>query len=180
MEDVLDVYHRPYDEKRPLACLDETSKQLVGEVRTPIPPAPGRVERYDFEYVRNGTANLFMISEPLVGWRAVKVAERRTAKGFAEVVRRLVEEVHEEADKVVLVLDNLNTHRIASPYQAFPPERAPEDCRGVGDPPHAQARGLAEHGGDRVVGAFSAMPGPADRVERDPGQGGGGVGDRQK
>lgn len=124
MEDVLDVYHRPYDEKRPLVCLDETSKQLIGEVVEPIPMAPGRPERIDYEYVRNGTANLFMISEPLVGWRAVKVTERRTAVDFAEVVRWLVEEVHEEAEKVVLVMDNLNTHRIASLYQAFEPERA--------------------------------------------------------
>ena len=124
MEDVLDVYHRPYDEKRPLVCLDETNKQLIGEVAEPIPMAPGRPERVDYEYVRNGTANLFMISEPLVGWRAVKVTDRRTALDFAEVVRWLVEEVYEEADKVVLVMDNLNTHRIASLYEAFPPERA--------------------------------------------------------
>ncbi len=124
MEDVLDVYHRPYDERRPLVCLDETNKQLIGEVAEPIPMAPGRPERIDYEYTRNGTANLFMISEPLVGWRAVKVTERRTAVDFAEVVRWLVEEVHEEADKVVLVMDNLNTHRIASLYEAFEPERA--------------------------------------------------------
>jgi len=124
MEDVLEVYHRPYDEKRPLVCLDETSKQLVGEVIEPIPAAPGRPERFDYEYARNGTANLFMISEPLLGWRAVKVTERRTALDFAEVVRWLVEEVHEEAEKVVPVLDNLNTHKLASLYEAFPPERA--------------------------------------------------------
>lgn len=124
MEDVLDVYHRPYDEKRPLVCLDEASKQLVGEVIEPIPAGPGQPERYDYEYTRNGTANLFMISEPLVGWRAVKVTERRTAVDFAEVVRWLVEEVHEEAERVVLVMDNLNTHRIASMYEAFPPEQA--------------------------------------------------------
>lgn len=124
MEDVLDVYHRPYDEKRPLACLDEASKQLIGEVVEPIPVAPGQPERFDYEYVRNGTANLFMISEPLLGWRAVRVTDRRTARDFAEVVRWLVEEVHEEADKVVLVMDNLNTHKIASLYEAFPPEQA--------------------------------------------------------
>jgi hypothetical protein len=124
MEDVLEVYHRPYDEKRPLVCLDETSKQLVGEVVGPIPAAPGRPERFDYEYARNGTANLFMISEPLLGWRAVKVTERRTALDFAEVVRWLVEEVHEGAEKVVLVMDNLNTHKVASLYEAFPPERA--------------------------------------------------------
>ena len=124
MEDVLDVYHRPYDEKRPLVCLDEASKQLVGEVAEPIPAAPGRPGRIDYEYTRNGTANLFMISEPLTGWRTVKVTERRTAVDFAEVVRWLVEEVHEEAEKVVLVMDNLNTHKVASLYEAFPPERA--------------------------------------------------------
>jgi hypothetical protein len=124
MEDVLEVYHRPYDERRPLVGLDETNKQLVGEVIRPIPAEPGRPERYDYEYVRNGTANLFMLSEPLLGWRAVRVTERRTAVDFAEVVRWLVEEVHEEAEVVVLVMDNLNTHRIASLYEAFPPERA--------------------------------------------------------
>ena len=92
MEDVLEVYHRPYDERRPLVCLDETNKQLVGEVVEPIPAAPGRPERFDYEYARNGTANLFRVSEPLLGWRAVKVTERRTAADFAEVVRWLVEE----------------------------------------------------------------------------------------
>ena len=91
MEDVLEVYHRPYDEKRPVICLDEASKQLVGEVVEPIPAAPGQPERYDYEYTRNGTANLFMISEPLAGWRHVEVTDRRTAVDFAEVVRWLVE-----------------------------------------------------------------------------------------
>ena len=124
MEDVLDVYHRPYDEKRPLVCLDEASKQLIGEVIEPIPAEPGQPERYDSEYTRHGTANLFMVSEPLAGWRAVKVTERRTSLDFAEVVRWLVEEVHEEAEKVVLVMDNLNTHKLASLYEAFPPEQA--------------------------------------------------------
>ena len=128
MEDVLEVYHRPYDEARPLVCLDDLADELlarlVGEVVEPIPAEPGQPERYDYEYTRNGTANLFMISEPLVGWRAVHVTERRTAVDFAEVVRWLVEEVHEEAEKVVLVMDNLNTHKLASLYEAFPPEQA--------------------------------------------------------
>jgi hypothetical protein len=124
MEDVLDVYHRPYDERRPLVCLDEASKQLVGETATPIPAAPGRPERVDYEYVRNGTTSLFMVAEPLLGWRAVKVTGRRTAKDFAEVVRWLVEDVHAEAEKVVLVMDNLNTHKLSSLYEAFPPEQA--------------------------------------------------------
>ena len=124
MEDVLDVYHRPYDEKRPLIALDESSKQLIGETVQPLPAEPGQPERFDYEYVRNGTANLFRISEPLLGWRAVKVTERRTAKDFAEVVRWLAEDVHPEAEKLVLVMDNLNTHKLASLYEAFPPEQA--------------------------------------------------------
>lgn len=124
MEDVLEVYHRPYDETRPLVCLDEASKQLVGEVVEPIPAEPGQPERFDYEYTRNGTANLFMATMPLLGWRAVHVTERRTALDFAEVIRWLVEEVHEEAEEVVLVMDNLNTHKVASLYEAFPPERA--------------------------------------------------------
>jgi DDE superfamily endonuclease len=124
MEDVLEVYHRPYDEDRPLVCLDEASKQLIGETVQPLPPEPGQPERFDYEYVRNGTANWFMISEPLLGWRAVQVTERRTAKDFAEVLRWLAEDVHPEAKKIVLVLDNLNTHKLASLYEAFPPEQA--------------------------------------------------------
>ncbi len=124
MEDVLEVYHRPYDERRPLVTLDEASKQLVGEVVQPLPPQPGQPERFDYEYVRNGTANLFMVSESLLGWRGVFVTERRTAKDFAEVLRWLVEELHPDAEKVVLVVDNLNTHRMASLYEAFPPEQA--------------------------------------------------------
>jgi DDE superfamily endonuclease len=124
MEDVLEVYHRPYDAKRPLVALDEASKQLVGEVVQPLPPEPGQPERFDYEYVRNGTANLFMISEPLLGWRAVQVTERRTAKDYAEVLRWLAEDVHPDAEAIVLVQDNLNTHALASLYEAFAPERA--------------------------------------------------------
>src|SRR5262249_15887386 len=124
MEDVLEVYHRPYDAKRPLVALDEASKQLIGEGRQPLPPAPGQPARVDYEAGRNRTANPFMICEALVGWRSVHVTQRRTAKDFAEVLRWLVEEVHPEAEKVVLVMDNLNTHKLASLYEAFPPEQA--------------------------------------------------------
>jgi hypothetical protein len=124
MEDVLEVYHRPFDLRRPVVCLDEASKQLIGETRRPRPPEPGQPLRFDYEYVRNGTANLFMVSQPLVGWRTVFVTERRTAVDFAEVLRWLVEDLHAEADKVVLVMDNLNTHKPASLYEAFPPEQA--------------------------------------------------------
>lgn len=124
MEDVLEVYHRPFDPQRPQVCLDEASKQLVGEVAQPIPAEPGQPERFDYEYVRNGTANLFMLSEPLAGWRHVMVTERRTAKDFAEVLRWLAEDVYPEAERIVLVMDNLNTHKLASLYQAFEPEQA--------------------------------------------------------
>jgi len=124
MEDVLDVYHRPFDPRRPLVCVDEVPVQLVGEVRQPLPAAPGRPARYDYEYVRNGTANLFMTFQPLTGWRHVGVTDRRTAADFAEVLRWLVEDIHAEADKVVLVTDNLNTHGPGCLYEAFEPARA--------------------------------------------------------
>jgi hypothetical protein len=124
MEDVLEVYHRPYDERRPLVCLDEVPVQLVGETRVPLPPAPGQPQRYDYEYVRHGTANLFMAFEPLLGWRAAQVTQRRTAKDFAEVLRWLAEDVHPDARKVVLVTDNLNTHGPGCLYEAFEPRRA--------------------------------------------------------
>jgi transposase len=124
MEDVLEVYHRPYDERRPLVCLDEVPVQLVGETRVPLPPRPGRPERYDYEYVRNGTANLFMAFEPLLGWRHVAATGRRTARDLAEVLRWLVEDLHGEARKVVLVTDNLNTHTPGCLYEAFDPARA--------------------------------------------------------
>jgi hypothetical protein len=124
MEDVLEVYRRPYDAKRPLVCLDEVPVQLVGETRVPLPAAPGRPARYDSEYVRNGTANLFMIFEPLLGWPAAQVTERRTAKDFAEVLRWLAEEVHPEARRLVLVTDNLNTHGPGCLYEALEPARA--------------------------------------------------------
>jgi DDE superfamily endonuclease len=124
MEDVLEVYHRPHDENRPLVCLDEASRQLIGETIEPIPAAAGQPERVDYEYVRNGTANLFMVFQPLTGWRDVIVTERRTAVDLAEVLRWLVEDVHAEAQKIVLVTDNLNTHTPACLYEAFPPEQA--------------------------------------------------------
>jgi hypothetical protein len=124
MEDILDVYQRPFAERRPLVAIDEVPKQLVGETRVPLPARPGIPARYDYEYKRNGTANLFMVFQPLTGWRHVEVTERRTAKDFAEVLRWLVEDIHAEAAKVVLVVDNRNTHTPACLYEAFPPERA--------------------------------------------------------
>ena len=124
MEDVLDVYTRPYDPQRPQVCMDETSKQLVGESRVPVSAAPGRPARHDYEYVRNGVANLFMFCEPLAGKRRVKVTERRTRIEWAQAVRELVDEGYPQADKIVLVMDQLNTHGPASLYEAFPPAEA--------------------------------------------------------
>lgn len=124
MEDVLEVYHRPYDPLQPVVCLDEQSKQLTRETRTPIPAAPGRPARVDYEYERAGTANLFMIFEPLAGWRHVKVMERRTKIDFAHVIRELVDDHYADAEKIVLVMDNLNTHKPASLYEAFEPAEA--------------------------------------------------------
>jgi hypothetical protein len=124
MEDVLKVYHRPYDPRRPVVCLDETSKQLIGEVREPLPPAPGRVERYDSVYVRNGVSNLFLAFEPLAGWRHVEVTDTRTRRDWAHFVRDLVDGRYRDADVVVLVMDQLNTHSVASLYEAFAPAEA--------------------------------------------------------
>lgn len=124
MEDVLEVYHRPLDPGRPLLCVDEASRRLIGETRTPIPPSPGQLERFDYEYVRNGTANLFMVGAPLLGSRYVEVTDRRTAVDFARLLKVIADDLYEEAEKIVLVMDNLNTHKLASLYQAFEPEEA--------------------------------------------------------
>ena len=114
MEDVLEVHKRPHDPKRPVVCLDETSKQLIGEVRTPVPAAPGQVAHYDCEYVRNGVANLFMLFEPLAGQRDVEVTDRRTKKDYAQCLRKLSDQMYPQAEVIVLVQDNLNTHSPAS------------------------------------------------------------------
>ena len=124
MEDVLDVYKRPYDPKRPNVCLDETSKQLIGEARTPVPARPGQPARYDYEYKRNGVANLFMMFEPLAGKRHVKVTERRTKVDWAYCVREMVDQIYPDAEQIVLVMDNLNTHNKSSLYEAFEPAEA--------------------------------------------------------
>lgn len=124
MENVLEVYHRPYDAQRPVVCFDEKSKQLVGEVCVPIAARPGEVERCDYEYVRNGTANLFMMVEPLGGWRQVNVTARRTKADFAGQMKELVDVHYPEATKITLVLDNLNTHRLSTLYEAYEPAEA--------------------------------------------------------
>jgi hypothetical protein len=124
MEDVLEVYHRPYDPERPVVCVDETSRQLVGEVRAPLPSRPGVVARYDGEYVRNGTANLFIAFEPLAGWRRVRVTDHRCRGDWARFIKELVDDRHRDARTIVLVMDQLNTHTPASLYETFPPAEA--------------------------------------------------------
>ncbi len=124
MEDVLDVYERPYDPRRPQVCLDELHVQLIGETRTPLPAAPGQPARIDYEYVRNGTANIFLWVEPLAGHRHVRVTDQRTKRDWAHAVRALVDEAYPDADRIVLVLDNLNTHVASSLYETFPAAEA--------------------------------------------------------
>jgi hypothetical protein len=124
MEDVLDIYTRPYDPTRPTVCLDETSKQLVGEVRAPLPAIPGHAARYDHHYVRNGVATVFMMLEPLTGRCRVQVTQRRTKKDWAQVMKDLVDRCYPEADALTLVMDNLSSHQKAALYDVFAPEEA--------------------------------------------------------
>lgn len=124
MEDVLDVYQRPYDESCPVICMDEKPYQLLGESRKPIPMKPCNVKLEDSEYIRHGTCSIFMFTEPLKGWRHVSVSERRTKKDWANQVAELLEVHYPEAPKICLVMDNLNTHCISSLYEAFPAAKA--------------------------------------------------------
>jgi len=124
MEEILTVYERPYDFKNPLICLDEATKQLVKEIKVPIPPQRSQPERVDYEYERNGTANLFMLCEPIVGARYVEVTQRRTAVDYAHLLKRLVDVFYPDACKITLVQDNLNIHSPSSLYKAFAPEEA--------------------------------------------------------
>jgi hypothetical protein len=124
MEDVLDVYSRKYDKTRPLVCMDEIPRQLIGESRSPIPAEPGKPERYDTEYVRNGTCVIFMFTAPLEKWRRAEVTERRTKIEWAHQIKKLVTVDFPDAEKIVLVMDNLDIHTMGSLYKAFPPEEA--------------------------------------------------------
>jgi hypothetical protein len=124
MEDVLDVYQRPEDPRRPVVCLDETSRQVLADVRAPLPPTPGCSARHDPEYVRHGVANLFLVTEPLRGWRQVRVSEQRTRVDWAHCIKTLVDVHYPLVEQIVLVMDQLNTHSPASLYEAFPPAEA--------------------------------------------------------
>jgi hypothetical protein len=124
MEDVLEVYARPYDPSRPVVCVDEGGKQLIGDVRPPLPVRPQRAARHDSEYIRGGVANLFMAFEPLAGKRHVEVTERKTSIDFARMLRTISDQRYPDARRVVLVCDNLSTHTPAALYEAFAPEEA--------------------------------------------------------
>jgi transposase len=124
MEDVLDLYEQPYNPRQPVVCFDEKPVQLLAETRVPRPASPGRPRRYDYEYERQGTANLFVAVEPLRGWRQVTVTERRTKLDFAHEMQQLVDVHYPEAERIRVVMDNLNTHKAASLYEAFPPAKA--------------------------------------------------------
>ncbi len=124
MEDVLEVYQRRYEAHEVLVCMDETSKQHVKETRTPLPTRPGEPERFDYEYERNGVSNLFMLFAPLEGWRQVKVTDRHTKVDWAQLIKELVDEHYPEKEKIILVMDNLNTHKLGSLYEAFEPAEA--------------------------------------------------------
>ena len=126
MEDVLDLYAEPYDPQRPVVCFDETSTQLLADVREPLPAKPGKLRREDYEYARAGTRNLFLTCDPKAGWRHVAITQRRTMQDFAHQMRWLVDEAYPYVPVIRLVLDNLNTHRMASLYETFP---APEARR---------------------------------------------------
>ena len=124
MEDILEMYTQPVDPKRPLVCMDEVPKQLLSDIRAPIAAQPGQLERVDYEYQRKGVANIFMFFEPFCGQRHVKVTDTRTRMDWAEAMRELSDEIHPEAEKIHVVLDNLNTHTPAAFYLAFEPDEA--------------------------------------------------------
>ena len=157
MEDVLEVYHRQFREQEVLVCLDGTSKQLVEETRPPLPGRPGRVQAQDYEYRRQGVGSLFMLFAPLEGWRRVEVRERRTRTDWPEVVRKLVDEDYPDKERIVPVMDNLNTHHPASLYEAFEPAEARRIAKRLEihhTPKHGSWLNMAE--------SELAVPGPAD------------------
>jgi len=147
MEDVLDLYAEPYDPLRPAVCMDETSKQLIAETRPTLPAQPGQVERFDYEYDRNGTRNLFLFLEPLAGWRAVNITQQRTKQDWAHQIQWLVDKVYPHTTCIRIVLDNLNTHTYAALYDTFEPAEARRLCQRIElhyTPKHASWLNMAE------------------------------------
>jgi hypothetical protein len=175
MEDVLEVYTRPHDPRRPQVCLDETSRQLLAEVSPPRPVEPGRPARQDYEYERRGVCNLFLVCEPLAGWRDVMVSDRRTRIDWAHCIKELLDVHYPDAERIVLVQDNLNTHTPASLYAAFEPAEARRLADRLEIHYTPKARQLVEHGRDRAERAVGAVPGPPPARPGDAGAGGRGV-----
>jgi hypothetical protein len=178
MEDVLDLYQQPYDPAVPVVCMDETSKQLVGEVRCPVPVQPGRPARTDYEYERRGTANIFLFTEPLRGWRWVPVTERRTRRDWAHAIRALLDAHYAEAKVVRLVLDNLNTHALSSLYETFEPAEARRLAKRLEihhTPKHGswlniaeiELRALSQQCLDRRIDQLSKLQGEVARWEQE-------------
>lgn len=178
MEDVLDLYARPHDPTEPVVCLDETSVQLIAETRTPPPVAPGEPERFDSEYERKGTANLFMLVEPRGGWRLVAVTDHRTKQDFADQLRALALEQFPEARTIHLVLDNPNTHPPGLAVRTVSGARGARDRPAIHPPSDTGARKLAEHGGDRALDPGESVPPAPHRGSGGPGPGDRGLGGR--
>ena len=171
MEDVLDLYAEPYDPKRPVVCFDETSTQLLAETRAPMPPRPGRPQRQDYEYRREGTRNLFLACEPLAGWRQVAVTQRRTMQDFAHQMRWLVDEAYPEVPVVRVVLDNLNTHRTASLYETFPAVEARRIAKRLEfhyTPKHGSWLNMPEAADPRPGDSREGSPSPGTGTQRRP------------
>src|SRR5271165_2638728 len=168
MEDVLETYQKPRDPDRPFVCLDETSKQLIVETRASIPARPGRVVRHDYEYERNGVANLFMIFAPLEGWRRVKVTDRHAAADYAQVLKELSDVHFPDAEQIRLVQDNLSTHTPASLYAAFPAPEARRLAKRFEWHLHPETRKLARHGRIRTRPPVEPMSEPPHSRQADP------------
>jgi DDE superfamily endonuclease len=171
MEDVLEVYQRPHDPARPVVCLDETSKQLISQTRVPIAAKPGRPARHDYEYERNGTANLFMMFAPLEGWRQVKVTDHHPAVDYAQVLKDLADTHFPNAAQIVLVQDNLSTHKPASLYQAFPAAEARRLVERFEWHYTPHARRLVGHGRTGDQRAVTPVPQQADPHQASPDRG---------
>ena len=172
MEDVLDLYGEPYDPRRPTVCFDETSTQLIAERRIPIPAHRGRRERFDYEYRRNGTRNLFMLCEPLRGWRHVAVTEQRRMEDFAYQMRWLVDEAYTKAERIRVVLGQPQYPPACIVVPNLCPGGGKEDTEALGVPLHPKAWQLAEHGRDRAERAESPVPRKANPRRGDAASGG--------
>ena len=159
MENTLELDHRPYDARQPVVCMDETTKHLTREVIEPLPAMPGQPERFDTLYQRNGVATIFMMFEPLGGWRRVSVTESKTRLDWAWQIKRLLDEDYAEATRALMVMDNLNTHGVLVALRSFcaPGSAALAGAPGISS--HAQAWQLAQHGRDRTERAIASMPG---------------------